>query len=562
MSYRGPVPLSTQPPSTQPPSTLTPRAGLRLLVATASGLLVALAFPEHDVWWLAPVGVGLLSAATLGTRWRLALLLGLAHGLGFFLPTLSWSGVYVGNLPWIALSTLEALYVAVMCGVTSVVQRPLLASRLRPLAYAAVPLAWVLQEWARGTTPFGGFPWARLAFSQADSPLAPLARYAGAPGLTFAVACLGVLLHLAARELTHRVGRPRRAHPAAYRPLGAALAVLAIAPLGLAVATTPPTDGRAVSVLFVQGNVPKPGLDFNAERRKVLDNHVKGTVGAVATGHPAPTLVVWPENSSDIDPLVNADAAADIQLALETVKAPLLVGAVLQGPAPYISNASLFYVPGGSTPQRYVKQHPVPFAEYIPYRSFFRNFSDKVDLVTKDFTSGDQPGGFEVPVAGERPYWIIPTICFEVAYDGLMRDSTLQPGRADSILAVQTNNATFGYTAESEQQFAISRLRAIEHGRSIVHVSTVGVSGFINPDGTSVDKTSLFTAAARYGSPVVRTEVTPSDRLGPLPEYAAGLAFLGLLALGLWLRRRTARVERAAGGPTAPAHERRDPVVV
>jgi apolipoprotein N-acyltransferase len=401
-----------------------------------------------------------------------------------------------------------------------------------------------------------------LAFSQADGPLAPLARFAGAPGLTFAVACLGVLLHLAGRELTHRVGRPRRREATAYRPLGAVLAVLALAPLGLAVATTPPTDGRAVSVLFVQGNVPKPGLDFNAERRKVLDNHVQGTVAAVATGHPAPTLVVWPENSSDIDPLLNDDAAADIQLALATVKAPLLLGAVLDGPAPYISNASLFYLPGGGAPQRYVKQHPVPFAEYIPYRSFFRNFSDKVDLVTKDFTRGDQPGGFEVPVAGERSYWIIPTICFEVAYDGLMRDSTLQRGRADSILAVQTNNATFGYTAESEQQFAISRLRAIEHGRSVVHVSTVGVSGFINPDGTYVDKTSLFTPAARYGSPVVRTEVTPSDRLGPLPEYVVGLAFAGLLALGLWQRRRTARVERAADGPTEPAHERRDPVVV
>ncbi|WP_457255265.1 apolipoprotein N-acyltransferase [Pedococcus sp. P5_B7] len=545
-----------------PPSTLTLRAGTRLVVATASGLLTAQAFPEHDVWWLAPVGVGLLSAAALGTRWRLALLLGLAHGLGFFLPTLSWSGVYVGNLPWIALATLEALYIAVMCALTTAVQQPLLGSRLRPLAYAAVPLAWVLQEWARGTTPFGGFPWARLAFSQADSPLAPLARFGGAPGLTFAVAALGVLLHLAGRELTHRVGRPRAAAPTAHRLLGAVLVALALTPLGLALVTTPPTDGRPVSVLFVQGNVPKAGLDFNAERRKVLDNHVQGTLQAVASGHPAPTLVVWPENSSDIDPLLNDDAAADIQLALEAVKAPLLIGAVLQGPDPYISNASLFYLPGGGAPARYVKQHPVPFAEYIPYRSFFRNFSDKVDLVTRDFTRGDQPGGFEVPVAGERPYWIIPTICFEVAYDGLMRDSTLQPGRGASILAVQTNNATFGYTAESEQQFAISRLRAIEHGRSVVHVSTVGVSGFINPDGTYVDKTSLFSAAARYGSPVVRTEVTPSDRLGPLPEYAAGIAFVGLLALGLWLRRRTARVERAADGPTAPAHERRDRVVV
>src|SRR5690348_7377837 len=131
VSYRGPV-----PPPTRPLSTLTLRAGIRLICATASGLLVAQAFPGHDVWWLAPVRVGLLSAAVLGTRWRLAVLLGLAHGLGFFLPTLSWSVVCVANLPWLALAPLEALYIGASCALTAAVQRPLLPSRLRPLAYA------------------------------------------------------------------------------------------------------------------------------------------------------------------------------------------------------------------------------------------------------------------------------------------------------------------------------------------------------------------------------------------------------------------------------------------
>ncbi len=532
---------------------------LRLGLAAVSGLLTALAFPTHNLWFLAPVGVAVLAAAVTGARWRLATLVGLVHGLAFFLPTLSWSGVYVGNLPWVALATLEALYVAAMCALTALVQRPFLDTRLRPLAYAAVPLLWVLQEWARGTTPFGGFPWARLAFSQADSPLAHLARYAGAPGITFAVAALGTVVLALARE-----GVPwwRRAHGgghAAYRLLAVGLVVLALAPSVASLVVHPPTNGKPVSVMFVQGNVPKPGLDFNAERRKVLDNHVQATVAATRGEPTPPTLVVWPENSSDIDPFENLDAKADIRLAVESAQAPILLGAVLDGPGRYVSNASLFYRPGGGEPGRYIKQHPVPFAEYIPFRTFFRNFSDKVDLVTRDFAAGDQPGGFEVPVSGAQPYWIIPTICFEVAYDDLMRDSTTQPGRQASILAVQTNNATFGYTAESEQQFAISRIRAIEHGRSVVHVSTVGVSGFIRPDGTYVDKTSLFTQAARLGSPVVRTEVTVSDRIGPLPEYAAAGAGLALLALGLWTGRRNARVEPAA---TDPAPSRRDSVVV
>ncbi|WP_406830854.1 apolipoprotein N-acyltransferase [Pedococcus sp. KACC 23699] len=543
------------------PTSSRPRV-ITLVVAAASGLATAYAFPTHDIWWLAPVGVALLSLAVTGAGWRLAAVAGLAHGLGFFFPTLSWSGVYVGDLPWIALSTLEALYIAAMCAVVAVVQRPLTASRLHPLAYAVVPLAWVLQEWARATTPFGGFPWARLAFSQADSLLAPFARFAGAPGLTFAVAATGVLLHALVRSVFHRLRRTPAAAPPARPLLGAVLVLVALAPLAVALATTPPTDGRKVSVLFVQGNVPKPGLDFNSERRKVLDNHVQATVAAAARNPVPPSLVVWPENASDIDPFRNLDAAADIRLAVETVKAPLLLGAVLLGPGEYVSNASLFYLPGNPVPQRYVKQHPVPFAEYIPYRSFFRNFSDKVDLVTRDFAKGDRPGAFEVPVAGQDPYWIIPTICFEVAYDDLMRDSTLQSGKQDNILAVQTNNATFGYTAESEQQFAISRIRAIEHGRSVVHVSTVGVSGFINPDGTYVEKTSLFRSAAAFGAPVVRTEVTPSDRIGPLPQYVAALAVVALLAVGQWRRRRDARVEAASTDPAGPAESRRDSVVV
>ena len=541
MSYRGAVPqIPARREQTRPAD-----VGRRAALSLAAGLALALAFPTHNLYWLAPVGVALLSAAVLGASWRLAGPLGLTAGLAFFVPTLSWSGVYVGALPWIALCVLQSLYIAAMTALTAAVQRPLLATRLRPLAYAAVPVFWVLQETARSHTPFGGFPWARLAFSQADSPLAHLAAYAGAPGVTAAVASLGVLLHAGVSVLLRRAGRAART-PGLGRSapaLGGALLAVAALPALAAPLLTPPTGGRPVDVMFVQGNVPRPGLEFNAERRQVLDNHVQETLrGADAPGA-APTLVVWPENASDIDPLRNPDADAAIRSAVDVVRAPILLGAVLREPSPMISNVSLFYRPGGGEPERYVKQHPVPFAEYIPFRSFFRAFSDKVDLVTADFTAGDRPGAFRVPTPAGAPYWAIPTICFEVAYDDLMREATLQPGKRANILVVQTNNATFGYTAESEQQFAISRLRAIEHGRSVVHVSTVGVSAFIRPDGSYEDKTSLFTAAAAHGSPVVRETVTVSDRIGDAPEYvAAGLAVL-LAGLALRARRGAARVQ-------------------
>ena len=169
-----------------------------------------------------------------------------------------------------------------------------------------------------------------------------------------------------------------------------------------------------------------------------------------------------------------------------------------------------------------MKLHPVPFAEYIPSRAFFRMFTPMADLAG-NFVAGHEVGVFHVPATG-GDYVALPTICFEVAYDQLMRDSVEAAGDDESLLVVQTNNATFGYTDESEQQFAISRIRAIEHGRSVVHVSTVGVSGFIAPDGTVTEKTALFTADQRVASPVVRTERTPADRLGAVPEWVAAAA--------------------------------------
>jgi apolipoprotein N-acyltransferase len=509
------------------PTVLRPAA--RPAAALAAGLCLWLAFPAHGLWWLAPVGVALLGGATLTAGALRGFALGTVAGLAFFVPTLSWSGVYVGPLPWLALATLQALYIGAMSALVGFAGRRLSDAGHALAAPLLVPLGWVVQEWARGSTPYGGFPWARLAFSQADSPLAHVARWLGAPGVTFAVALAGMLL-LQAVALARQ-----RSWTASAVPVALALALFALA----SVAIPLPTDGRAVSVGFVQGNVPQAGLDFNAQRRAVLDNHVRGTEELAARAPGDLSLVVWPENSSDIDPFRNPDAAAQIERARAAVGVPLLLGAVLAEPVGSSSNVSLFYVPGASQPERYTKLHPVPFAEYIPHRTFFRMFTPMADLAG-NFVAGSEIGVFRVPSAA-GDYVALPTICFEVAYDGLMRDSVRAAGDEPGLLVVQTNNATFGFTDESEQQFAISRIRAIEHGRSVVHASTVGVSGFIAPDGGVTATTGLFTAEQGVASPVVRSERTPADRLGPVPEWAAAAALLALV-VGSIRARRSVRV--------------------
>ncbi|RQW87612.1 apolipoprotein N-acyltransferase, partial [Micromonospora globispora] len=299
----------------------------------------------------------------------------------------------------------------------------------------------------------------------------------------------------------------------------------------------PPAGTDEVTVAIVQGNVPRLGLDFNAQRQAVLNNHVDATLKLaeqVAAGtQRRPDLVVWPENSSDIDPLRNPGAGYRISEAADAIGAPILVGAVLLGPGEgQVRNAGLLWRPGSGPDlaQLYTKRHPVPFAEYVPLRGIARMVSSEVDRVRSDFVPGATPG-----VLDTGPAVLGDVICFEVAYDGIVRDTVT--GGAQ-LLVVQTNNATFD-VAEARQQLAMVRLRAVEHGRAALMASTVGVSGFVTPDGRVSAATGFNTPAVVVRQMQLGNGRTPATRVGVWPEVAlAALAVAALVGAAVLRRRR------------------------
>lgn len=488
-----------------------------LVMCVVGGLCLWLAFPNHNLWWLAPVGVALFALAARGQRIRVGALLGGVTGAAYFFPLLHWSGVYVGTLPWLALSVLESLYVVLLGVALPVVWR----TRLAPLGIAGL---WVAQEALRDRTPYGGFPWARLAFSQDNAPTLHLAALGGAPLVTFAVALAGALLAVAAVHLR-------------LPALGAGMAVAGVAVMACGLLVPLPTGGRTIQVAGVQGDVPKAGLDFDTQRAAVLDLHAKGTAqlaAQVAAGQRVqPDIVIWPENASDLDPYQQADAHDTIQAAVDAVGAPTLVGSVLDNPPGHLSNVSIVWDPQSGPGAQYVKRHPVPFGEYIPNRDFFRRFSDKIDLVPKDFVSGHKVGELQL-----GPAKVGVAICFEVAYDNLLRDTV---DKGAQLLVVQTNNATFGYTDEAAQQLAMSRLRAVEHGRAVAHISTVGISALIAPDGRIIEQTKLFTPALLQAPLPLRSSITVADRLGAWTELVLVLCGVGALGAGVRAARRRRR---------------------
>ncbi|WP_425280138.1 apolipoprotein N-acyltransferase [Micromonospora orduensis] len=506
-------------------------------MAVAAGLALLVAFPPYGVWPLAPVGVALLAAAAHRRRLRAGAGLGFLTGVALFAPLLAWTNLHTGYLPWVLLSLLQAGYLALLGMATAWVSP--LADRTRWAWPALTGLLWVGQEALRDRTPFGGFPWGRLAFSQDSSPLLRFAALGGAPLVTFAVALLGGLLVTAAWRGWDAARGTRRDDAPARRwtPVAApAVAAVALGAAGLLVPVAAAGSGDTVTVAIVQGNVPRLGLDFNAQRQAVLNNHVDATIelaARVTAGQQRrPDLVVWPENSSDIDPLRNPTAGSRISQAADAIAAPILVGAVLQGPgAGEVRNVGILWRPGAGADldQLYAKRHPVPFAEYVPLRDVARMVSDKVDLVRSDFVAGSTPG-----VVRAGPTVLGDVICFEVAYDEVVRDTVT--GGAQ-LLVVQTNNATFD-VAEARQQLAMVRLRAVEHGRPALMASTVGVSGFVAPDGRVSDATGFNTREVVVRQLRLDSGRTVATRLGWWPEMAlAGLAAAALVGAAV-LRRR------------------------
>jgi apolipoprotein N-acyltransferase len=526
-----PPPALAEPGPAGAPSRRPVRLRVAVALAVTAGIALLLALPPYDLWWLAPAGVALLAAAVHRRRLRAGFGLGVLAGAVLFVPLLEWTTIGAGWLPWIILSLCQAAYIG-LAGLAGAWLSPL-TDRWRALWPLLAGLVWTTQELLRGHTPFGGFPWGRLAFSQGDAPVLRLAAYGGAPLVTFAVAVTGgALVALAWR-------RPHRGALAGAAGFAVTAGLLIAAPAALPL-TMP--GGPVTTVAIVQGNVPRLGLDFNAQRRAVLDNHVNATralAADVAAGRQKqPGIVVWPENSSDIDPLRNADAAQLIQSAADAVGAPILVGTLQRTDVPGdIYNVGILWRPalGPDHSQQYAKRHPVPFAEYMPMRSVARLVSDKVDLV-RNMLAGDRPGVVDTGngVLGD-------VICFEVAYDGIVRDTVT--GGAQ-ILTVQTNNATFN-EAEARQQLAMVRLRAVEHGREALMVSTVGVSGFVDAMGGVHGSTGFNTGAVVVRDMKLEGPRTLATRSGLWPEAVIVFGTVVALTGAALLRRRRATIDRS-----------------
>ena len=448
-----------------------------LLLSALSGALLSAAFEPVGKWWVAPIAIAVHMYALSISRKKV--LSSFLFAVTLNLIVLHWSSTFVGSLPWVILAVGMSIFYLPLA----------LVSKWGMTAY---PLLYILLEELRNRFPFGGFGWVRVAYTQADSPFSKIAAIGGASALSALTLLIALILFFVTQ---------RRISAITFLPF-----LLILIPVNLS------TSGNA-TVLMIQGNVPTLGLDFNSRAKAVFNNHFEKTQEEIAKD-PKVDFILWPENSVDVDPFLNADVNA----SLNSIQQPLIIGAILnKGSSIY--NTSILW--GGELPDTYIKQHLTPFGEYIPLRSLARIISPLVDEV-EDFSPGDGGKTFSI---GEIK--VAPVICYELIDDDLLRQAA-----ADSnILAVQTNSATFGMSAESAQQLSITRVRAIEHGRNIASVSTTGYSAIINSSGKVVEQTAMGSADS------IRAEVGLIE--GQTPRDAAGdWALIGVLVTLLLVARR------------------------
>jgi apolipoprotein N-acyltransferase len=247
------------------------------------------------------------------------------------------------------------------------------------------------------------------------------------------------------------------------------------------------------------------------QRAAVLNNHIKTTdllLTDIESGKTAaPDLIVWPESGTDIDPLTPGVAADEINRLAKRADIPILIGATTWNGADAQStgptNSGILWTQSGPG-QIYSKNHLVPFGEYVPLRDILAKLISRFDQIPNDFVPGEVPGVFNI--AGKQ---IGDVICFEVAYANHIYDTVTSGAQ---VFVVQTNNATYGNTTQPEQQFAITRFRAIETQRAFLVASTSGISGMIQNDGTVSQRTNQFEAAIVTGSAPLINDQTFSTK--------------------------------------------------
>ena len=265
-----------------------------------------------------------------------------------------------------------------------------------------------------------------------------------------------------------------------------------------------------LNIAIVQGNSPCPGAKNRCtnERQKIYDSHLTQTQTLDGNFD----LVVWPESSTGFnnDPGIHSRVQKDISIQALRLDSNFLIGGDRPVQNQYFENYGIFINKDGEIVDQYLKQHPVPFGEYIPFRKYL-DWIPPLALVPRDMIRGDGQIIFMV-----NDTKISAVISFEGSFQRYIRNS-VQDGA--ELVVILTNQASYGESGMSDQFILMSRANAISNGRPIVHAAITGKSAFIDHKGKVISKTELFETVVLTEKIEVKKTETPYSKYGNYLNY-------------------------------------------
>ena len=456
---------------------------MHYLLAIFFGGIASLAFQPFGYWYCALFGLGGWYWVLSNHRLKQRVFISYVFGLSILLPTQHWTGIYVGNLPWLILCFAQALIFILPA---------LLMRRDHRANQFIFPFSYVAVELLLRTVPFTGFGWSRLSLTQIDSPYEYMYRQIGLAGMALVIATIVVL-----RNIKH-------------------ILILAVILASIFFIPDNVIEGKPIKVALVQGGVVNLGLDFNDKPKEVFMRHFNQTTASISPS--AVDLIIWPENAVDVDVFRNVDIRIAIEKLSQDLDTPILVGAVTRS-SQGLNNQAILFEPKIS--QTYSKRYLTPFGEYLPLRSIAESFSKYATRID-DFFPGKNFITFNVDGVTFNSL-----ICYELINDSFTKENV------NNFLVIQTNNATFGDTAQLDQQLNIARVRAIESGRGVAYVSTTGITSFIDANGKVTNSLEKFEPGTLIKEITAISGQTNAQKIGFLIESIS----LGILVIILGYRR-------------------------
>jgi len=474
-----------------------------------AGSLYPFGFAPFDFWPLTLLSLLSLLVLLKDTPLKDSLILGFLYGIGLWSVGVSWVFVsiyYHGNTSIIIALLITLLFILFLSLYnllfTFMFKKLSIGNNLDILL--AFPFSWVLVEFLRSYL-FTGFPWMILGTSISSTRIDGWIAVLGVYGNSYLLLILVSLIFLVCKGI-----QVKKSFFYSFLSLIFLLSTCLI----LDEVSWTKLKGKA-SVTIVQPNLSieeKWSLEGLSKTKLLIEETILQAKES--------EIVFFPETAIILDEERNKAWLNKIDQIASERKVSLISGIVgINKETKEFTNRVKGY---GLAEGYYDKIHLVPFGEYIP----FVKVLGKLLRIFKIYI-GETKGGESFSFIKVEELRISPTICYEIAFNNLVRKSAIK----GNLLLTISNDTWFGKSIGPNQHNEIAQSRAAEHQKTLIRSTNSGISSIIKEDGKIIDKIK------RFEDKVIKHEVdilegrTPFSIYGNIPIYLILLVSLSVLII-------------------------------